>query len=245
MTLAKKRVIFVEHDHVSAGGPIWAQFERRGYEITRFIIVDEEHAKSPNVTPIWPDLLSFDVVVVMGAPYAAYDDAAIGNWLLPQVEKMRQVHNAGIPIMGICFGGQLMSRVLGGTVSRSPHAELGWFEIDSIDELLVPRGPWFQYHWDRFTFPPGSTHIAHNELCPQAYVYGRTLGVQFHPEIDAAVLDIWLAMEGGRAEAESEGIIVEDLRAQTKKLERESNQRGYDLVDQFLDRVATAPIMLT
>lgn len=240
----KKRVIFIEHDHVSAGGPIWAQFERRGYEITRFVIVDEDNAKTPNVTPIWPDFLSFDVVVVMGAPYAAYDDHAIGNWLLPQVEKMRQVHNAGIPILGICFGGQLMSRVLGGTVSRSPRAELGWFEIESTDESLVPRGPWFQYHWDRFTFPPGSTEIARNELCPQAYVYGRTLGVQFHPEIDADVLDMWLAMEGGRAEAESEGIVVEDLRRQTKNLEKESNQRGYDLVDQFLDRVATAPILL-
>ena len=239
-----KRVIFIEHDHVSAGGPIWAQFERRGYEITRFVIVDEENAKTPNVTPIWPDLLRFDVVVVMGAPYAAYDDHVIGNWLLPQVEKMRQVHNAGIPIMGICFGGQLMSRVLGGTVSRSPRAELGWFEIESNDESLIPRGPWFQYHWDRFTFPPGSTELARNELCPQAYVYGRTLGVQFHPEIDADILDLWLAMEGGRAEAESEGVVVEDLRTQTKNLEKQSNQRGYDLVDQFLDRIATAPILL-
>jgi GMP synthase-like glutamine amidotransferase len=239
----KKRVIFIEHDHVSAGGPIWAQFERRGYEITRFIIVDEEHANTPNVTPEWPNLLSFHVVVVMGAPYAAYDDEGIGNWLLPEVEKMREVHNAGIPVMGICFGGQLMSRVLGGTVSRSPRAELGWFDIESSDESLIPNGPWFQYHWDRFTFPPGAQEIARNELCAQAYVFGRTLGMQFHPEIDAEVLDMWLAMDGGCVEVESEGVNVEELRARTKELERESNQRGYDLVDQFLDRVATAPIV--
>ena len=239
----KKHVIFIEHDHVSAGGPIWAQFERRGYEITRFIIVDEENAKTPNVTPEWPNLLSFDAVVVMGAPYAAYDDERIGNWLLPEVEKMREVHNAGIPVMGICFGGQLMSRVLGGTVSRSPRAELGWLEIESDDESFIPRGPWFQYHWDRFTFPPGAQEIARNELCAQAYVFGRTLGVQFHPEIDLQVLDLWLAMDGGCVEVESEGVNVEELRAQTKRLERESNQRGYDLVDQFLDRVATAPIV--
>ena len=38
-----KRVIFIEHDHVSDGGPIWHQFKARGYEITRFIIVDKEH----------------------------------------------------------------------------------------------------------------------------------------------------------------------------------------------------------
>ena len=239
-----KRVIFIEHDHASPGGPIWVQFERRGYEITRFIIVDKDNADTPNVTPIWPDLLGFDVVVVMGAQYAVYDEERIGNWLLPQLEKMREVHNAGIPVMGICFGGQLMSRVLGGSVSRSPRAELGWFEIESVDEALIPRGPWFQYHWDRFTFPPGSTQIAHNDLCPQALVYGRTLGTQFHPEVDAEVLDMWLAMEGGCAEVESEGIVVEELRAQTKSIEKESNQRGYDLVDQFLDHIAIAPIKL-
>lgn len=238
-----KRVIFIEHDHASPGGPIWVQFERRGYEITRFIIVDKDNINTPNVTPIWPDLLGFDVVVVMGAQYAVYDEERIGNWLLPQLEKMREVHNAGIPVMGICFGGQLMSRVLGGSVSRSPHAELGWFEIDSVDEALIPRGPWFQYHWDRFTFPPGATQIARNELCPQAFVYGRTLGTQFHPEVDAEVLDMWLAMEGGCAEVESEGVVVEELRAQTKSIEKESNQRGYDLVDQFLDHIATAPIV--
>jgi hypothetical protein len=67
--------------------------------------------------------------------------------------------------------------------------------------------------------------------------------MQFHPEIDLQVLDMWLAMEGGVAEVESEGVVVEDLRSQTKSLELESNQRGYDLVDQFLDRVATAPIV--
>ena len=239
-----KRVIFIEHDHASPGGPIWVQFERRGYEITRFIIVDKDNADTPNVIPIWPDLLGFDVVVVMGAQYAVYDEERIGNWLLPQLEKMREVHNAGIPVMGICFGGQLMSRVLGGSVSRSPRAELGWLEIESVDEALIPRGPWFQYHWDRFTFPPGSTQIAHNDLCPQAFVYGRTLGTQFHPEVDAEVLDMWLAMEGGCAEVESEGIVVEELRAQTKSIEKESNQRGYDLVDQFLDYIATAPIKL-
>lgn len=187
--------------------------------------------------------LDFDVVVVMGAPYAAYDDEAIGNWLLPELRQLREVHNAGIPIFGICFGGQVMSRVLGGTVSRSPHAELGWFEIESHDESLIPRGPWFQYHWDRFTFPPGATPIARNELCAQAYVFGRTLGLQFHPEINSDVLELWLAMEGGCAEVESEGVVVEQLRAQTKLIEKESNQRAYDLVDQFLDHIATAPII--
>ncbi|CAB4651407.1 unannotated protein [freshwater metagenome] len=239
-----KRVIFIEHDNASPGGPIWAQFERRGFEIVRFMVVGAENAENPNVEPVWPDFFKFDAVVVMGAQYAAYDDARIGNWLLPLIEKMRAVHNAGIPVFGICFGGQLMSRVLGGTVSRSPRAELGWVDIKSKDESFVSNGPWFQFHWDRFTLPPGATEIASNELCPQAFVYGRTLGVQFHPEVDPEVLDTWLAIESACADLESEGVEVENLRAQTRKIQSESNKRGYELVDQFLDRVATAPIVL-
>jgi GMP synthase-like glutamine amidotransferase len=90
--------------------------------------------------------------------------------------------------------------------------------------------------------PPGATLIAENDLCPQAFSFGRTLGLQFHPEIDPDVLDQWLDMEGGCAEVESEGVDVKALRVQTKELENETNQRGYDLVDQFLDRIATAPI---
>jgi GMP synthase-like glutamine amidotransferase len=237
-----KRVIFIEHDHVSEGGPIWTQFERRGYEITRFIIVGKDDVENPNVTVVWPDLLQFDVVVVMGAPYAAYDDQGVGNWLLPELEKVKEVHNAGIPILGICFGGQLMSRILGGSVERAPYAELGWYEIESSDEKLISKGPWFQYHWDRFTVPPQATAIAQTDLCPQAFVYGRTLGLQFHPEIDPHVLDLWLEMEGGCAEVESEGVDVKALREQTRQLEPETNQRGYDLVDQFLDQIATAPV---
>jgi hypothetical protein len=78
-----KRVIFIEHDHVSDGGPIWHQFKVRGYEITRFIIVDQEHQKNPNVTvTVARSACTFDVVVVMGAPYAAYGDDVVGNWLL-------------------------------------------------------------------------------------------------------------------------------------------------------------------
>ncbi|CAB4330841.1 unannotated protein [freshwater metagenome] len=239
----KKRALFIEHDHVSEGGPIWEQFKKRGYEIVRFPIVDESNFNKPNVKVQWPDVLKFDVVVPMGAPWGAWEDARIGNWLLPEIELMKSVHNAGIPILGICFGGQLMARVLGGSVARAPKAELGWYEITSDDSSLIPSGPWFQYHWDRWKTPSCATEIARTPIASQAFICGRTLGLQFHPEIDAAVLDLWLEMEGGCVEVENEGISVELLRAETKEHQPRSNQRAYDLVDQFLDRIAVAPVV--
>ena len=54
-----KRAIFIEHDHVSEGGPVWEQFEKRGYEITRFNIVPEDQFNTPNVSVEWPNLQEY------------------------------------------------------------------------------------------------------------------------------------------------------------------------------------------
>ena len=138
------RALFIEHDHVSKGGPIWRAFEKHGYEIERFLVVPESDYAAPNIEATFPNFSDFDVVVPMGAPYGAYEDERIGKWLLPELAKLKVAHNDGIPIFGICFGGQLMARALGGSVARSPKAELGWYEIESDDKTLIPTGPWFE-----------------------------------------------------------------------------------------------------
>ena len=171
------RALFIEHDHVSLGGPIWRAFEKHGYEIERFLVISESDSANPNINVTFPNFAQFDVIVPMGAPYGAYQDDRIGNWLLPELANLKAAHNAGIPIFGICFGGQLMARTLGGSVARSPRAELGWIEIQSDDTTLIPTGPWFEYHWDRWTLPKAATEIARSEVASQAFVMGRTLGV--------------------------------------------------------------------
>ena len=236
------RALFIEHDHISLGGPIWRSLEKHGYEIERFLIVPEENFSTPNVHANFPNFLDYDLLVPMGAPYGAYEDDRIGNWLQPELEKLKEAHNEGVPILGICFGGQLMARALGGSVARAPKAEVGWYEIESNDTTLIPTGPWFEYHWDRWTLPKGALEIARTEIASQAFVMGRTLGVQFHPEIDPEVLEEWLAMEGGCAEVEREGVVVDQLRAQTKKEKIVSDKRAFDLVNAFLRRVATSDV---
>ena len=236
------RVLFIEHDHISLGGPIWRSLEKHWYEIERFLIVPESNYDNPNIEVIFPNFNEYDLLVPMGAPYGAYEDDRIGNWLLPELEKLKQAHNDGIPILGICFGGQLMARALGGSVAKAPKAEVGWIEIESNDKTLIPTGPWFAYHWDRWMTPKGAIEIAKTEGANQAFVMGRTLALQFHPEVDPEVLEAWLAMEGGCAEVEAEGVDVEQLRSQTKSIQPASDKRTYDLVDTFLRRVATASV---
>ena len=237
------RALFIEHDHISLGGPIWRSLEKHGYEIERFLIVPKENYDSPNVTTTFPNFNEYDLLVPMGAPYGAYEDDRIGNWLLPELERLKAAHNAGIPILGICFGGQLMARALGGSVAKAPKAEVGWFEIESNDKTLISSGPWFEYHWDRWQLPKGATEIARSQIASQAFVMGRTLGVQFHPEIDPTVLEEWLGMDGGCAEVESVGVDVDQLRKETKEIQPASDKRAFELVDTFLRRVATAEVV--
>ena len=237
------RALFIEHDHISLGGPIWRSLEKHGYEIERFLIVPQANYDSPNVTTTFPIFLEYDLLVPMGAPYGVYEDDRIGNWLLPELEKLKAAHNAGIPILGICFGGQLMARALGGSVAKAPKAEVGWFEIESNDKTLISSGPWFEYHWDRWQSPKGATEIAKSELANQAFVMGRTLALQFHPEVDPQVLEAWLSRQSGCVEITGEGVDLDQLRAQTKDQEAGSNARAAELIDAFLRRVATAAIV--
>ena len=237
------RALFIEHDHISLGGPIWRSLEKHGYEIERFLIVPESNYDSPNITTTFPNFNEYDLLVPMGAPYGAYEDDRIGNWLLPELEKLKQAHNDGIPILGICFGGQLMARALGGSVARAPKAEVGWIEIESDDKTLIPTGPWFAYHWDRWMTPKGATEIAKTDTANQAFVMGLTLALQFHPEVDPEVLEAWLSRESGCVEITGEGVDLDLLRKETLEQEIGSNKRAAELVDAFLRRVATAPLL--
>ena len=238
-----KRVLFIEHDHVSPTGPLGERFVDHGYEISSVAVVPADKFETPNVSVTWPEFTNFDVVIPLGSPWGVWEDERIGNWLLPELKLVRKAHDAGVPIMGICFGGQLMARALGGRVERAERAEVGWLAIESTSAHL-PSGPWFQYHWDRWHTPAIATEIASTSVGPQAFIAGRTLALQFHPEINLEILDLWLAMDGGCAEVESVGIDPEALREETRRVQEQARVRTHALVDYFLNSIApSTPIV--
>ena len=233
------RVLFVEHDHTSPPGPVAAAFTRRGFDVDEVIIVPAERFDSPDVPLDLPEATSYDVIVPMGAPWSAVPgrDENISSWLLPELQWLRQAQEADVPILGICFGGQLLSRALGGELGKSPRAEIGWTQVESDRPDLVAPGPWFEWHYDRFRPPPGAIEIARNDVTSQAYVVGRSLGVQFHPELTADGLQGWLD-RGGAALARAHGLDPDELVAQTKAFEAAAAERADALVGAFLTDVA-------
>jgi GMP synthase-like glutamine amidotransferase len=102
---------------------------------------------------------------------------------------------------------------------------------------LVSNGPWFQFHYDRWVVPPGATEIARNPIASQAFTFDRSLAVQFHPELNAAVLKGWLDWGGLRSVGE-DGQDAKIMMAQTIAEDEDSKQRTFALVDAFLKDIA-------
>lgn len=240
--MARRRVLFVQHDHVSPPGPIGDGFADRGFDVEEFCVVDEAAFHSdPNVAADIPEFTGYDAVVVMGAVWGVYSEDVVGNWLVPEKRRLREALDAGTPVLGLCFGGQMLAEAVGGTVARSPAPELGWHLVHSDDPGLVPGGAWFQYHYDRWTLPVGVRDVARNAAASQAFVSGRALGAQFHPELTAPMLEGWLR-NGGEEDVRKAGLDPDVLLDHTIATAPEAAGRARRLVDSFLDRVAGADL---
>ena len=184
-----------------------------------------------------PDLARYDLVVVLGSQESAYDRGV--PWLARELAFVTAALGRGLPILGICFGGQLLARALDGTVTRAARPELGFTAVESDDPELVPPGPWMQFHADSFLPPPAATEIARNAAGSQAFVAGNAVGVQFHPEITLDGFDSWTerwAASGdppGRAGA---SLDTDALRREVADHERRSVRRCDRLIGTFCAR---------
>jgi GMP synthase-like glutamine amidotransferase len=234
------KVLFIQNDPVATPALLGAAFADYGFDVDTFEVVPVEQTDNPAVEVAFPDPLGYDIVAPLGARWPVYDDALIGSWVGPEMQMMRDADAAGVAVLGVCFGGQLLAQAHGGSVTRSTAPEIGWHQIDSDDTDLVPAGPWFQWHFDRWTPPPGAREIARNRQASQAFVLGRTLALQFHPELDHALLERWLA-DDRDGEAAKLGIGGDELRTRTAEYHDQAARRIRDLVSGFVDRFGRRP----
>jgi GMP synthase-like glutamine amidotransferase len=170
--------------HVPFEGPAylgtWAR--ARGHALTRVEVWTGASLPPPDES---------DGVFVLGGPMNVYEEDR-HPWLAAEKRFLAEAIAAGKPMLGVCLGAQLISLVLGGSVTKNPHGEIGWFPV-----RLTPAGreaglfsgfpdefTAFHWHGDRFSIPEGAIHAARSEACEQqAFVYeGRVVGLQFHLE---------------------------------------------------------------
>ncbi len=230
------QVLFIHNDPTAPEGLLGEAFAESGFDVSTFSVVPADRAADPVLDVTFPDPLDYDVIVPLGARWAVYDDRLADRWVGAEIDMVRRALDAGAGVLGVCFGGQLLATALGGTVERSPHPEVGWHEVHSDDPALVPPGPWFQWHFDRLTAPPGALEIARNGSATQAFVAGRALGLQFHPEVDSGLVEQWIAEDDG-GDIPGLGLDADDLRARTAELADDAARRLRLLVAGFLDRL--------
>jgi GMP synthase-like glutamine amidotransferase len=234
------KVLFIYNEHLATEALLGEAFAEQGFDIDTFEVVPAERVDDPALDVTFPDPVGYDVVVPLGARWPVYDDALRHTWVGSETQLVRDAADAGVPLLGVCFGGQLLAQAFGGSVQRSTVPEIGWYDLESDQPDLVPDGPWFQWHFDRWTLPPGAKEIARTANSSQAFVLGRALALQFHPEIDRALLELWLA-EDRDGEVDGAGLSHDELRDRTTELADDAATRIRGLVRGFLTHVARHP----
>ena len=139
--------------------------------------------------------------VFMGGPMSVNDDLP---WISPVLALIRGAVAADIPVLGHCLGGQLLSKALGGTVSRNPVKEIGWGKVIVAENAEARH--WFDglggfsgFHWhgETFSLPDGATRILSSAYCDnQAFALGKHIGFQCHIEMTEAMVRTWCAVGG-------------------------------------------------
>ena len=220
------RALVIEHERPTPAGLIEPWLEERGAQVETLRIDEEDpHDLDPR---------DYGVIVSLGSEFGAYEDSI--EWISHEMDLFRDAMSADVPILGVCFGGQLLARTLGGKVFRSDKEEIGWLPVGTRDPELIPDVPWFQWHFDTFTVPAGSHVVAENEVGPQAFTIGRNFGLQFHPEITTEIMDEWVRVY--RHELDEHGVDPDALLEETYRLNESSRAASRKLLDTFLDRVA-------
>jgi GMP synthase-like glutamine amidotransferase len=138
-------------------------------------------------------------------------------------------------MMGICFGGQLISKALGGEVTRSDIGmEIGWHPLrkvpgEACDQWLAglpDEIDTFHWHGETFFPPPGSCRLLENRCFRnQAFVLGDHLGMQFHLEMTEEMVLGWLRQYGSKLDTSLRCIqaaeaITDDLPRRIARLHR-------------------------
>jgi GMP synthase-like glutamine amidotransferase len=183
-----------------------------------------------------PSVDDHDAVMVFGGSMNV-DEEDEHPWLREEKEFIRNLVAAGIPVLGVCLGSQLLAEAAGGRVAKLPHPEVGWHEVertadDPVLDVMPPRFRALEWHGYQSDLPPGAVELARNEVGLQAFRLDDlpAWGIQFHAEVTAAGLAKWINDEDEPPAG---------LAAQSEREIARWNELGRRLCGAFLEAAAS------
>jgi len=216
--------------HIACEGPAYlAEVLERHAVPWRLIKVDEGEA-------IPESLDDCSGLVFMGGPMSVNDPEP---WIEQELALIRRAQAEGMPILGHCLGGQLISKALGGTISANPVKEIGWHSVRKADTPaatswlsgLPDETTLFHWHGETFSLPDGAELILENDHCThQAFALGNTLALQCHVEMLTPMVSEWATLYAH--ELEETGSTVQSAEQMTTDL-----PARIDAAQQFADQL--------
>ena len=234
------RLMVFQHVAAEPLGTLHARIRARGHRI-RF----HNFERDPDAQP---DLAGYRGLVVLGGPMNVEDQHRLPH-LKTELRVIEQALREDKPVLGICLGAQLLAHVLGAPVRRHTQPEIGWYELETTvagreDGVLGQLGhsaPVFQWHGCTFDLPNTAVQLARTATCEQqAFRWGdRAYGLQFHLEMDAALIERWLRLPAYREELASAGLPQDEhsIRATMAEQLARMQPLAEATFNQFLDLV--------
>jgi len=192
--LTDSPVVIVQHEAAAHPGTLLETLVNAG------LTVDVRQLHAGGVIPHVDELGEIGGLVVLGGSMNA-DQGTEFPFIDPERRLLAAAVEAGLPVLGICLGGQQLAAAVGGRVYQRQTAEVGWLPVEIVrddDRLLhAVCSPFhaLEWHAQSFTVPGDAQVLAIRPHDPgvQAFHVGRRAwGLQFHAEIDESMLRFWL-----------------------------------------------------
>ena len=226
-----KEILITRHEPHEGPGYLANYLDRHGLP-HRLIRIDQDD-------PIPTSIDGHSGLVLMGGPMSVNDPLP---WIPRLTKLIQQAVAADLPVLGHCLGGQLISKALGGVITKSPVKEIGWLNVKLVNDpgarhwLDGLPGEFEVFHWhgETFSIPAGATRILASRDCAnQAFVIGKTLALQCHVEMTAGMVREWAS--AGADELAPSCATVQDAQTMTADLDARV-QRLQAVADRIYDR---------
>jgi GMP synthase (glutamine-hydrolysing) len=242
--MARPKILVFQHVPYEPLGTLDPLLKEAGFRI-RYVNFGRDPHQRPS-----PD--KYEALIVLGGPMNAHQIDTHPN-LSTEVEVIREAVDAGMSVLGICLGAQLLAKALGGRVAQNEEREIGWCDVelteagrtDPVISSFASTQTVFQWHEDGISLPAGADNLARSPASHvQAFRYGdHAYGFQFHLEVNASLVERWLTVPANQPmlAAEAGRVDPETIRQQTKERIGALQKLSRQTFSRWIDRFDIAP----